>query len=92
MSVASVGVRYLDVTPEYVDQRLDNFLLRELKGAPKSLIYRIVRTGQVRVNGGRVQPDQRLHIGDRLRIPPVRLGEREDRPFQPSSGLAELLR
>lgn len=92
MPVASIGVRYLEVTSEYVDQRLDNFLLRELKGAPKSLIYRIVRTGQVRVNGGRVQPDQRLHTGDRVRIPPVRLGEREERPFQPSSGLADLLR
>lgn len=92
MSAAPAGVRHLTVTPAQVDQRLDNFLLRELKGAPKSLIYRIVRTGQVRLNGGRVQPGQRLHAGDVVRIPPVRLGEREERPFQPSPGLAQRLR
>lgn len=74
------GVRHLQITAEYAGQRLDNFLLRELKGAPKSLIYRILRRGEVRLNGGRVQPNQRLQTGDQLRIPPVRLGERESRP------------
>jgi len=91
MPAVPAGVRHLEITPEYVDQRLDNFLLRELKGAPKSLIYRIVRTGQVRLNGGRAQPGQRLQAGDVVRIPPVRLGEREERPFQPPPGLAERL-
>lgn len=74
------GVRHLQITAEYAGQRLDNFLLRELKGAPKSLIYRILRRGEVRLNGGRVQPNQRLQTGDQLRIPPVRLGERDSRP------------
>jgi 23S rRNA pseudouridine955/2504/2580 synthase len=77
---AIVGVRHLQITAEYAGQRLDNFLLRELKGAPKSLIYRILRRGEVRLNGGRVQPSQRLQTGDQLRIPPVRLGERDSRP------------
>ncbi len=88
----TAGVRHLEITPASAGQRLDNVLLRELKGAPKSLIYRLVRTGQVRVNGGRVQPDRRLQTGDRVRIPPVRLGEQEDRPVQPSPGWAERLR
>ncbi len=86
------GVRYLEITPAYTGQRLDNFLLRELKGAPKSLIYRILRTGEVRLNGGRVSPSQRLQAGDVLRIPPVRLTEQNGQPFRPPLGLAEQLR
>ena len=60
------------VGPEEAGQRLDNYLLRHLKGVPKSRIYRIVRSGEVRINGGRCQPDQRLFEGDELRLPPVR--------------------
>jgi 23S rRNA pseudouridine955/2504/2580 synthase len=55
-------------------QRIDNFLLRRCKGVPKSHIYRIVRSGQVRVNGRRVEPDHRLQYGDEVRIPPLRVG------------------
>ncbi|MDG4597952.1 MAG: RluA family pseudouridine synthase [Candidatus Contendobacter sp.] len=91
-SAASPGVRHLAIATAHAGQRLDNFLLRELKGAPKSLIYRIVRTGEVRLNGGRVQPDRRLQAGDVLRIPPVRLGERQERPLRVPPGLAEQLR
>ncbi|MCP5127865.1 MAG: RluA family pseudouridine synthase [Gammaproteobacteria bacterium] len=91
-STSSNRVRYLEIAPEHTGQRLDNFLLRELKGAPKSLIYRILRTGEVRLNGGRVQPRHRLQTGDVLRIPPLRLAEPDDRPFHPPSGLAERLR
>ena len=54
-------------------QRLDNFLIRELKGVPKSRIYRIIRDGQVRINGGRSRAAARLGTGDRVRIPPFRL-------------------
>ena len=54
-------------------QRLDNYLLRILKGVPKSHVYRIVRSGEVRVNGGRAAPDSRLSSGDELRIPPIRV-------------------
>ncbi len=91
-SLSPPGVRHLEIAANHAGQRLDNFLLRELKGAPKSLIYRILRTGEVRLNGGRVQPDRRLQTGDVLRIPPVRLGERDERPFRPPPGLAERLR
>lgn len=71
------GVRHIQIAIEYEGQRLDNFLLRELKGLPKTRIYRLLRRGEVRVNGGRVQPAYRLCSGDRLRLPPMRLGERE---------------
>jgi 23S rRNA pseudouridine955/2504/2580 synthase len=65
-------------------QRLDNFLSGRLKGVPRSLIYRICRTGEVRVNGGRVKPDHRLSSGDQVRIPPVRVAERGE--VEPPSG------
>ena len=55
-------------------QRLDNFLLGQLKGAPRSLVYKLVRSGQVRVNGGRAKAERKLEAGDEVRIPPVRLG------------------
>ncbi len=55
------------------DQRVDNFLVRILRGVPKSHVYRILRRGEVRVNGRRVAPDFRLHRGDEVRIPPLRL-------------------
>jgi 23S rRNA pseudouridine955/2504/2580 synthase len=55
-------------------QRLDNFLLRRLKGVPKSHVYRVVRSGEVRVNSGRVKPDYRVRIGDKVRVPPIRTG------------------
>lgn len=91
-SLSPVRVRHLDITARYAGQRLDNFLLRELKGAPKSLIYRILRKGEVRLNGGRVQPDRRLQAGDVVRIPPVRLGESDDQPLRLPPGLADRLR
>ena len=69
-AVPAVQRRTID--SEEAGQRLDNYLLRHLKGVPKSRIYRIVRSGEVRINGGRCQPDQRLNEGDELRLPPVR--------------------
>jgi len=65
----------LEVGEEGVAQRIDNFLLRRLKGVPKSHVYRVLRSGQVRVNSARVKPDYRLRSGDRVRIPPVRVAE-----------------
>ncbi|HEV2538658.1 MAG TPA: RluA family pseudouridine synthase [Frateuria sp.] len=73
---APQGVRQVDIGPERDGQRIDNALATLLKGVPKSMIYRLLRTGQVRVNGKRAKPDTRLNAGDRLRIPPVRTGER----------------
>jgi 23S rRNA pseudouridine955/2504/2580 synthase len=70
---APAAVRYLTVGPEQAGQRLDNFLLRLAKGVPKSHVYRIVRSGEVRVNRGRAEADRRLQAGDELRIPPLRV-------------------
>lgn len=70
---AGSGVRKVQVPDDRDGQRIDNFLAGQLKGVPKSLIYRIVRTGQVRVNGKRAKPDTRVSGGDEIRIPPVRL-------------------
>lgn len=72
VTAPSATVQRRTVGPEEAGQRLDNYLLRHLKGVPKSRIYRIVRSGEVRINGGRCQPDQRLCEGDELRLPPVR--------------------
>ena len=81
----SPTVVFYEATSDDAGQRIDNFLLRYLKGAPKSLIYRILRKGEVRVNKGRVKAVYRLQAGDRVRIPPVRLGPSEAK--QPSAGL-----
>lgn len=75
---APQGVRQVVVGPERDGQRIDNALMTLLKGVPKSMIYRLLRTGQVRVNGKRAKPDTRLTDGDTLRIPPVRVAEREE--------------
>jgi len=72
------GVRLVEIDANHAGQRLDNYLLSALKGVPRSRIYRIVRTGEVRVNGGRARPSTRLAAGDKVRIPPVRLGERPE--------------
>lgn len=88
-SVASLGVRLVRVPQDRDGQRIDNFLLGQLKGVPKSLIYRILRTGQVRVNGKRAKPDVRLLEGDEVRIPPVRVAERLEGE---TPGKAQLLR
>jgi 23S rRNA pseudouridine955/2504/2580 synthase len=70
------GVRWIDVAAEEAGQRIDNYLIARLKGVPKSHIYRILRSGEVRVNSKRVQAAQRVAGGDRIRIPPVRVAER----------------
>ncbi len=57
-------------------QRLDNFLMRQLKGVPKTHVYRIIRSGEVRINKGRAQADTRVHIGDVVRLPPVRVSDK----------------
>ena len=64
----AAGVRLVRVEPDRAGQRLDNFLLGQLKGAPRSLVYKIVRSGQVRVNGGRAKAERRLEAGDRPQI------------------------
>jgi 23S rRNA pseudouridine955/2504/2580 synthase len=72
-SGAPAAVRHLCVDQESAGQRLDNYLFRELKGVPKTHIYRIIRSGEVRRNKGRIAADDRVQTGDLLRIPPIRL-------------------
>ena len=69
-------VRHLQVDPEDAGQRLDNFLIRHLKGVPKTHVYRIIRSGEVRLNKGRASADARVQDGDVVRLPPLRLPER----------------
>jgi len=75
-SAGNNSVTHLLIGEEEQGQRLDNFLIRRCKGVPKSHIYRILRSGEVRVNSGRVDATYRLCAGDKLRIPPIRIAER----------------
>lgn len=70
-----LAVSYLEVTANADGQRLDNYLLNQLKGVPKTLVYRIIRKGEVRVNKKRAKPDTRLKLDDLIRVPPIRLAE-----------------
>ena len=83
-------VRFVTITDAHEGQRIDNFLLRELKGVPKSRIYRNLRKGEVRVNKGRVKPEYKLAIDDVVRVPPVVVAERTA-PTSVSDSLTDLL-
>ncbi len=74
------SVRILEITQENAQQRIDNFLRLHLKGVPKSMIYRIVRKGEVRVNKKRIKPEYKLQQGDLVRIPPVRVAQENPLP------------
>ena len=84
------GVRTVVVSEDRDDQRLDNFLLGQLKGVPRSLVYKLVRSGQVRVNGKRAKADSRLDAGDAVRIPPVMIEPTADRGPVPRGLLDKL--
>lgn len=87
---ARPGVSYLDAGEGDAGQRIDNFLARHIRDVPRSLIYRILRTGEVRVNGRRAKPDYRLEEGDRVRVPPLQR-EQKAAPKQPSKSLRECI-
>ncbi len=74
--VVAPGASLVTVDENSDGQRLDNFLMRELKGVPKTHVYRIIRSGEVRINKGRVQADTRVQTGDVVRLPPVRVSEK----------------
>ena len=78
------SVTWLEVGEESEGQRIDNFLLRIAKGVPKSHIYRVLRSGEVRVNKGRVQAEYRVKLGDRVRVPPMRTAERPTQAAVPA--------
>lgn len=84
-SSVSSGVRHVRVTEDQDGQRIDNFLLTLLKGVPRSRIYRLLRKGEVRVNGKRAKAVLRLHVEDVVRVPPVRVAERD--PTVPAAGM-----
>ena len=67
------GVRKISISEDFAGQRIDNFLLRALPGVPKSRVYRLLRRGEVRVNGGRVRAEYKLQPGDEVRVPPARI-------------------
>jgi 23S rRNA pseudouridine955/2504/2580 synthase len=77
-------VQHLRVDESSAGQRLDNFLMRRLKGVPKTHVYRVIRSGEVRVNKGRADADTRVREGDDVRVPPVRMAERSAAPAVPA--------
>ncbi|WP_345848215.1 23S rRNA pseudouridine(955/2504/2580) synthase RluC [Shewanella algae] len=87
----NLQVRLVTIDEDNVGQRIDNFLLSKLKGVPKSMIYRIVRKGEVRVNKKRIKPEYKLAEGDQVRIPPVRVSE-ENYRTAPSANLERVSR
>ena len=87
---SKTAVRTVKVPADREGQRLDNFLLGQLKGAPRSLVYKLVRSGQVRVNGGRAKAERKLEPGDEVRIPPVSLNDTEDKAPPPNGFLARM--
>lgn len=86
----SESVQFITISEDEAGQRLDNFLLRILKRAPKSLIYRIIRKGEVRINKGRCKPDRKLLPGDVVRVPPVKIDTQEE-TATPSQQLSRVL-
>ena len=89
-SQTATGVQLLEVSAGLEGQRIDNFLLARLKGVPKTMIYRILRKGEVRVNKGRIKPDYRIKEGDIVRVPPMRMTQ-ADAPVPLAKGLLERL-
>ncbi len=79
------SARFVEVTSSHAGQRIDNYLMRELKDVPKSYIYRILRKGEVRVNKKRIKQIYKLLEGDTVRIPPIFLPEKADKPTAPES-------
>lgn len=84
-------VRYIEISNEEAGQRIDNFLMAKLKNIPKSLIYRIIRKGEVRVNKKRIKPEYKLQENDQIRLPPINQKEQETAALSPKlSQIADL--
>jgi 23S rRNA pseudouridine955/2504/2580 synthase len=84
---SGLEVKWLTVDEESAGQRLDNFLIRHLKGVPKTHVYRIIRSGEVRVNKGRASADTRIETGDVVRLPPVRISDKvAEKAARPAPG------
>ena len=83
-------VQFIDVDAERAGQRIDNYLIGLLKGVPKSMIYRLLRKGEVRVNKKRIKPEYKLQPEDLLRLPPIRVSQQEPEPFVNTNRAQEL--
>jgi len=83
------AIKFITVDAESAGQRLDNFLFRHLKGVPKTHVYRIIRSGEVRINKGRAQAETRIEAGDVLRLPPVRISPRAEEGATPPAPARE---
>lgn len=81
LNTPQIKVQNLEINADNDGQRIDNYLMSKLKGVPKSRIYKILRSGEVRVNKGRIKPSHRLVSGDIVRIPPVRVSETQQHPI-----------
>ena len=90
MNTSTQQVRLLVIDAEQEGQRIDNYLKTQLKGVPKSLIYRILRKGEVRVNKKRIKPEYKLVAGDEVRVPPVRVAEANELPSAKLSSIQAL--
>ncbi|OGT39401.1 MAG: hypothetical protein A3E81_07920 [Gammaproteobacteria bacterium RIFCSPHIGHO2_12_FULL_36_30] len=84
--------KLVTIDESHAGQRIDNFLVNQLKGVPHSRIYRALRKGEVRVNKGRVQAVYKLRLGDIVRLPPLRVSENADKTPKPSARLVEYLK
>ena len=89
---SNLAATFVTVDEDYAGQRLDNFLIRQLKGVPKTHVYRIIRSGEVRINKGRAQADTRVETGDVVRLPPVRTSERADQKAVAIQAAQEVVR
>ena len=89
---AAAAASFVTVLEDDAGQRLDNFLIRHLKGVPKTHVYRIIRSGEVRINKGRVQADTRVQDGDVVRLPPVRTSERAHQKAVAIQAVQEIVR
>ncbi|ASY77624.1 23S rRNA pseudouridine(955/2504/2580) synthase RluC [Pectobacterium polaris] len=86
MKTDNPSVQFVTISADEAGQRIDNFLHTHLKGVPKSMVYRILRKGEVRINKKRVKPEYKLLDGDVIRIPPVRQAERDETPVSANLG------
>ena len=87
MSEIRTQVQFVDIDEDMAGQRIDNFLRNQLKNVPKSLVYRILRKGEVRVNKKRIKAEYKLKAGDLVRIPPVTIDEKQTEPSAVSTKL-----
>ena len=92
VATSNPAATLVTVDEDYAGQRLDNFLIRQLKGVPKTHVYRIIRSGEVRVNKGRAHADTRVETGDVVRLPPVRTSERADQKAVAMQAAQEVVR